>query len=150
MAHRRELAETLHAVPLFAKCTPRELRTVARFVETAELPAGTHLVREGEDGDALFVILEGEAAVMTGDRELARVGEGDYVGELALLDGEPRAADVVATTEVKIAVLGIRMFRTLIRELPDLSEQLLAGLAGELRAARARADGRVPAGTADS
>jgi CRP-like cAMP-binding protein len=132
----------LQSVPLFARCTPRELRSVARFVETAELPAGTDLVREGEDGDALFVILEGEAIVKTGGRELARVGAGDYFGELALLDGEPRAADVVARTDVKIAVLGIRMFRTLVRELPDLAEQLLAGLAGELRKARAAADGR--------
>ena len=142
MARRKELAETLHSVPLFGKCTPRELRTVARFVETAELPAGTHLVREGEEGDALFVILEGEAVVQTDGRELARVGAGDYFGELAILDGEPRAADVVASTDVTIAVLGIRMFRTLVRELPDLAEQLLAGLAGELRTARARADGR--------
>lgn len=144
MARRKELAETLRVVPLFAKCTPRELRTVARFVETAELPAGTHLVREGEEGDALFVILDGEAVVTTGDRELARVGAGGYFGELALLDGEPRAADVVAATDITIAVLGIRMFRTLVRELPDFAEQLLAGLASELRAARARADGRVP------
>ncbi len=142
MARRRELVETLHAVPLFAKCTPRDLRSVARFVETAELPEGTHLVRQGEDGDALFVILEGEAIVQSGDRELARVGEGGYFGELAILDGEPRAADVIAATDVKIAVLGIRMFRTLVRELPDLAEQLLAGLAGELREARSRADGR--------
>ena len=142
MPRRRELAQLLQNVPLFARCTPRELRSVARFVETAELPAGTDLVREGEDGDALFVILEGEAIVKTGGRELARVGEGDYFGELALLDGEPRAADVVAQTDVKIAVLGIRMFRTLVRELPDLAEQLLAGLAGELRKARAAADGR--------
>lgn len=142
MPRRRELAQLLQTVPLFARCTPRELRSVARFVETAELPAGTDLVREGEDGDALFVILEGEAIVKTGGRELARVGEGDYFGELALLDGEPRAADVVAQTDVKIAVLGIRMFRTLVRELPDLAEQLLAGLAGELREARAAADGR--------
>jgi cAMP-dependent protein kinase regulator len=142
MARRRDLAEVLQAVPLFSRCTMRELRTIARFVETAELPAGTHLVREGETGDALFVLLEGEAVVMTGDRELGRVDAGDYVGELALLDGEPRAADVVAATDVKIAVLGIRMFRTLVRELPDLAEQLLAGLATELRAARAMADGR--------
>jgi CRP-like cAMP-binding protein len=142
MVRRRELVETLSTVPLFARCTPRELRSVARFVETAELPAGTHLVREGEEGDALFVILSGEAAVRTGDRELARVGEGDYFGELALLDGEPRSADVVATTDVQVAVLGIRMFRTLVRELPDLAQQLLAGLALELRASRRAAEGR--------
>jgi len=100
MPRRRDLAEVLQGVPLFARCTPRELRTIARFVATAELPAGTHLVREGEAGDALFVILEGEALIMTGDRELARVKDGDYVGELALLDGAPRAADVIAAPAI--------------------------------------------------
>ena len=142
MPRRRDLAEVLHGVPLFARCTPRELRTIARFVETADLPAGTDLVARRRSRRRAFVILEGEAVIKTGDRELGRVTEGDYVGELALLDGEPRAADVVAATDVKIAVLGIRMFRTLVRELPDLAEQLLAGLATELRKARAVADGR--------
>ena len=65
------------------------------------------------------------------------MGPGSYFGELAILDGAPRSATVVAATDVKVAVLGIRMFRTLLREFPDLAEQLLVGLAGELRSANA-------------
>ena len=68
--------------------------------------------------------------------ELDRVGPGAYFGELAILDGEPRSATVVADTDVKVAVIGIRMFRTLLREFSDLAEQLLIALAGELREAR--------------
>jgi CRP-like cAMP-binding protein len=134
---RRELAELLTGVGLFSRCTKRERNTIARHAETAELPAGTDLIREGEPGDALFVILDGEASVQHDGEEVARVGEGSYFGELALLDGAPRSATVVAATDVKVAVLGIRMFRTLLREVPDLAEQLLVGLAGELRAANA-------------
>ncbi len=94
------------------------------------------LVREGEAGDALFIIIEGSAIVRSGSLELNRVGPGAYFGELALLDGEPRSATVVAETDVKVAVIGIRMFRTLLREFSDLAEQLLVALAGELREAR--------------
>ena len=137
MGSRRELAELLTEVGLFSRCTKRERATIARHAETAELPSGTDLIREGEPGDALFVILDGEASVQHDGEEVTRVGEGSYVGELALLDGAPRSATVVAATDVKVAVLGIRMFRTLLREVPDLAEQLLVGLAGELRAANA-------------
>jgi CRP-like cAMP-binding protein len=132
---RRELAELLTEVGLFSRCTKRERATIARHAQTAELPAGVDLIREGEPGDALFVILEGEASVQHDGEEVNRVGPGSYFGELALLDGSPRSATVVAATDVKVAVLGIRMFRTLLREVPDLAEQLLVGLAGELRAA---------------
>ncbi len=141
MGSKRELADLLEEVPLFSRCTARERRTIARHAETAELPAGTDLVIEGEPGDALFVILDGEATVLRSDSDevAARVGHGSYFGELAILDGAPRSATVRATTDVKVAVLGIRMFRTLLREVPDLAEQLLVGLAGALREAQAAA-----------
>jgi CRP-like cAMP-binding protein len=142
---KRELAELLDSVPLFSRCTPRERRTIARHVETARLPAGTDLVVEGEPGDALFVILEGRATVIrSGASDPISVGEGSYFGELAILDGSPRSATVRAETDVEVAVLGIRMFRTLVREVPDLAEQLLVGLAAELRRARERADAAGP------
>ena len=137
MSAKKELAELLTEVGLFSRCTKRERQTIARHAQTAELPPDTDLVREGEPGDALFVILEGEAVVQRDGDEVARVGPGSYFGELAILDGAPRSATVVSATEVKVAVLGIRMFRALLREFPELAEQLLVGLAGELRAAQA-------------
>jgi potassium efflux system protein len=141
MGPKRELADLLEAVPLFSRCTPRERRTIARHTEIAELPAGTDLVIEGEPGDALFIILEGEASIVRSDANevTATVGPGTYFGELAILDGSPRSATVRADTDVRVGVLGIRMFRTLLREVPDLAEQLLVGLAGQLRAAQAAA-----------
>jgi CRP-like cAMP-binding protein len=136
LGSKRELTELLEDVRLFSKCTTRQRRTIARHAQIAALPAGVELVREGEPGDALFVILDGTAVVRQDGVELSRVGPGAYFGELAILDGEPRSATVVADTDVRVAVIGIRMFRTLLREFSDLAEQLLIGLAGELREAR--------------
>ena len=97
---------------------------------------GAQLMAEGDDGDALFVILEGQVAVEAEGRPGQVLGEGDHVGELALLDRMPRTATVAARTDVKAAALSLRLFRVLLREYPSISEQLLAALAAELRAAR--------------
>jgi CRP-like cAMP-binding protein len=136
MGAKRDLADLLEEVTLFSKCTSRQRRTIARHAQIADLIEGVDLIKEGEPGDALFVILEGEAVVHQNGVELDRVGEGAYFGEMAILDGAPRSATVVATTDVRVAVIGIRMFRTMLREFPDMAEQLLIALAGELRAAR--------------
>jgi len=140
LTSRRELTELLGAVSLFSRCSKRERATIARHMETAKLPADTPLVEQGEEGDALFVIIDGAAVVRKGNQHVANVGPGAYFGELALLDGEPRSATVVATEDVTVAVLGVRMFRTLLREFPEMTFELLAGLAGDLRRARDELD----------
>jgi cAMP-dependent protein kinase regulator len=136
MGSKRELADLLADVKLFSKCTSHQRRAIARHAQIANLPAGVDLIKEGEPGDALFVILEGEAVVYQGGAEVSRSTTGGYFGEMAILDGGPRSATVVAATDVKVAVIGIRMFRTMLREYSDLAEQLLIALAGELREAR--------------
>ena len=136
ISSRRELAELLSGVGLFARCTRRERATVARHMETAHFGADTTLIEEGEEGDAFFLILEGSAIVLRGDREVALVRSGAYFGELALLDGARRSATVRTSEPATVAVLGARMFRNLLREFPELTLQLLAGVAGELRRTR--------------
>ncbi len=69
---KRELAELLTEVGLFSRCTKRERQTIARHAQTADLPVGTDLVREGEPGDALFMIIDGEASVLRDGHEVAR------------------------------------------------------------------------------
>jgi CRP-like cAMP-binding protein len=133
---RRELADLLEGVSLFSRCSRRERGTVARHMETAMLPVDSPLIEEGEEGDALFLIIDGSASVRRGGEEVLSVGPGAVFGEMALLDGEPRSATVVATAPVTVAVLGVRMFRTLLREFPEMTFELLAGLAGDLRRTR--------------
>ena len=136
MGKKQELADLLADVKLFSHCSSRQRRAIARHAQIAKLPEGVDLIKEGEPGDALFVILEGEAVVYQGGTEVSRSTTGAYFGEMAILDGAPRSATVVAVTDVQVAVIGIRMFRTMLREYSDLAEQLLIALAGELREAR--------------
>jgi CRP-like cAMP-binding protein len=138
MAKKRELAERLGVVPLFSRCSRRELQIVARHTEIADIPQSAVIVTEGEKGDAFFVVLAGRARVSRGGRSKGTLEPGGYFGELALLDPAPRNATVKAETDVQVGVLGARMFRILLRELPAISERLLAGLAHELREASDR------------
>ena len=136
MPSKRELVDLLAHVTLFSKCSKGELKTVARHAETVRLEPGVELTRQGADGDAFYVILDGRAEVTVDGAVVNELDAGDWFGELALLDGEPRSATVTAVDELEVAVLGVRMFRTLLREFPDLAAQLLAGMAGALREAR--------------
>ena len=136
MPSKRELVDLLGNVTLFSKCSKGELKTVARHAETVRLEPGVDLTSQGAEGDAFYVILDGTADVIVDGEKVNELGPGDWFGELAVLDGEPRTATVTSVEDLEVAVLGVRMFRTLLREFPDLSAQLLAGMAGALREAR--------------
>jgi CRP/FNR family transcriptional regulator, cyclic AMP receptor protein len=131
-AHR-ELTSGLAAVPLFSACSKRDLQIVARHTEVVEVPVGTEVVAEGGQGDAFFFILGGEAVVRRRGRKVATLGPGQFFGELALLDPAPRDATVMATSPLTVGVLGARVFRAIVREVPAMSEKLLRGMAQRLR-----------------
>lgn len=133
MNRHKELANRLAGVPLFSRCDHRDRRIVARHTTVAERGAGVTLVTQGDDGDALYVLLDGEASVERDGIVVAELGPGDYFGELALLDPAPRAATVTTSSEVVVAVLDLRMFRVLLRDVPALSAELLAQLARRIR-----------------
>jgi cAMP-dependent protein kinase regulator len=84
------VAAALANVPLFERCTKGDLRIVARHVEVLAVPAGSTLVRQGEPGNAFFVMLQGRAEVQRDGRHRQHLGAGDHFGELALLDPAPR------------------------------------------------------------
>jgi CRP-like cAMP-binding protein len=138
MTARRQLVSGLAAVPLFSACSKRDLQIVARHVEVVELPAGTEVVTEGTPGDAFFFILGGEAIVRRRGRKVATLGPGRFFGELAVLDPGPRDATVVAATPLSVGVLGARVFRAIVRDVPAMSEKLLRGMAQRLREADLR------------
>ncbi len=138
VSSRRQIGEHLAAVPLFASCSKRDRSTIARHTEEVELPAGTPIIKEGEPGDAFYVLVEGAATISRRGRTVRRAGPGDWFGELALLDSAPRNATVVADTEVALAVLGARIFSVLLKEMPSMSDKLLRGLARRLREADER------------
>lgn len=124
----------LRRVPLFAGLAPEDLHRLALVATERRFEAGATVVREGELGDELFLILEGRVRVMRdgpdGDRRTIRdYGPGDHFGELAVLRRRPRAATVVALDPLETLVIDGDGLTTILRERPDAAMALLATLA---------------------
>ena len=124
--------EQLAQVPLFEGLSKKQLRRISSLMTRIDRPAGQILTTEGQRGYEFFIVLEGEVEVRQGDRVIATRRPGDYVGEIALLDKRPRTATVVATTPVSVEVLSRREFVSLLAEVPELSEQIMATMARRL------------------
>jgi CRP-like cAMP-binding protein len=131
--------EYLATVPLFSALSRAELRQVVRAAEELDVAAGAELVTEGRVGREFFLILEGTAVVRRQQRKVATLTAGQWFGELALLDNEPRSASVHAATAMKLLVLGQAEFGGLLETIPGIAAKLLTGMAHRLREADARA-----------
>ena len=95
------------------------------------------LARAGDAGEEFFVILDGHARVEVSPRKRSRLGPGQYFGEMSLLDGGPRSASVVAETPLRLLVIKRRNFSTLLREAPELAQNLMTTLSRRVRHAEA-------------
>jgi CRP-like cAMP-binding protein len=135
LRRRDPRVDRLRHVAPFTACSEDELAAVVRRTAEHRFEPGEVLIREGTVGHEVFVILEGAATVHIGGRLVARLGPGEFVGELALLDRRSRTATVVAETPLVVTVSGIGEFADLLTEAPHLTRKLLAGLATRLRAA---------------
>lgn len=131
---RHDVAGKLAGVPMFSACSKRELAVIAQAAKEISHRAGAVIAREGERGVGLFVILEGECRVTIGGKTKAKLGPGEFFGEIALLDGGPRTATVTATTDVKLVGITEWVFRGLITEHPKIALKTLESIAGRLRA----------------
>jgi CRP-like cAMP-binding protein len=123
----------LARVPLFASLPKRHLKHVAALAEMKRFKAGTDIVRAGTQGNAFFVILDGKASVTTRAGRTRTLEEGDYFGELALLDGAPRAATVTATNSLATAKISRAAFQRLLKEEPAIGVGLAHGLVAIIR-----------------
>jgi CRP-like cAMP-binding protein len=139
MRGRTQMSDRLAAVPMFAACTRSDLKILARHVVEVEVPSGVALVKEGDRGDAFYVVISGTAAVVSGSgrsaKTVAELGPGASFGELAILDPAPRNATITASSDMVVGVLGARVFKAVLRDVPSLTEKLLAGMARRLREA---------------
>ena len=127
----------LRRVPLFAELVPEDLQRLAATATERLYAAGEALVREGDVGDELFVIVEGRVRVVRieeGVERLLRTYEaGDHIGELAVLRDRPRAATVLAESDgVRALVIGGEGLRAILRERPEAAMAMLATLAERL------------------
>lgn len=114
---RRRLYESfLEEVPLLSTLDRYERSKVADALETQSYPAGTTIIKEGDAGEAFYLLESGEAEAFKSGTENPVKGysKGDYFGELALLNDAPRAASVISKTEVKVATLSKDGFQRLL------------------------------------
>ncbi len=125
--------EALEAVPLFAGLNPDELQQIALLFKERHFSAGETVVKEGSDGAAFFLIIEGEAAVSVNGRERTGLSAGDHFGEIALIDEGVRAATITASTDLVCYGLTLWEFRPLVLENGAIGWKLLQSLAKLLR-----------------
>lgn len=117
----------LAEIELFAELSKQERGRLASLMTPLRVEAGRVLTREGAQGREFLIISEGTAAVSRGGHEIARLGPGDFFGELSLVAGIPRTATVTADTEMVVNALNRREFAALLDESPAVARKILVG-----------------------
>jgi CRP/FNR family transcriptional regulator, cyclic AMP receptor protein len=128
-----DLVHLLRRVPLFASMTDAAYQHVAALTESQSVPAGRTITSQGEEGDAFYVIASGTADVRQGDRSIASLRPGDFFGEIALIDGRPRTATVVAAEDLVLLRIARDAFLRLIDEQPATRHGVLMALTQRIR-----------------
>ena len=129
---KNKKVELIRNVPLFARCSRKELSEIAAMADEIDLPEGREIIREGERGREFFVLLDGEAVVRRKGRKLATLSSGDFVGEIALVSRVPRTATVKTTTPVRALVVTDQAFRSVLHRSPQIQEKVLEALAARV------------------
>jgi len=132
MGKRDAYLEYLGRVPLFSACTKQELQAVARRSTDVSFPAGEVLIKQGESGYEAFVIVDGAVEVSRDGTQLAVLGDGDFFGELSLIDRSPRTATVTTLAPTEAIVLTLQEFDALLEEAPSITRSMLVGMAARL------------------
>lgn len=122
-------------VELFKNFSKKDLGDVARVADEVSYEGGEFLGQQGSPGSEAFVVVSGSVIVRRNGRKVATLGKGDVAGEMSVIDGETRSADLVAGERCEALVIGRREFQGLIDNKPTLQLKLLKTLAGRLREA---------------
>ena len=126
-------AELLGACRLFTGVNPSDLAAVAVRAVEVDFPADRVIARQGEIGTGFFLVVSGSVRVVRDGEEVAVLGPGEFFGELSVLDGLPRVAQVVAREPTRCLALASWDFEKTLLEVPTLSLAILRGLATRLR-----------------
>jgi CRP-like cAMP-binding protein len=127
----QDWVEVLGALPLFSGLSKRQLRGLAKFAKVTDHDSGEVIVQAGDEGDALYLVLEGRGRVLEGTPRNLRPG--DFFGELALVDGGPRARTITAATAMRTMKLPRRAFMRAIKQDPGIGVAVMEQLAGRIR-----------------
>ncbi len=134
----KPLTNQLKNIPLFHDLPDRDLNDLARKVTERSYAAGEALVRKGETGDALFLIVDGAVKIVSENAQgeelvLNQCGPGETIGEMSLLDQSPRSASVVALSATRVLELDRAAFTEIINQQPELSLLLIRSISSRLR-----------------
>jgi hypothetical protein len=136
---------SLRRVKIFAEMTDEQLARFVGFMEVQNIRQWNEIVKQGDHGDAMYMILEGELRVrlMIGGKEtiLTTLGSGEFFGEISLFDSGPRSADVIANKDSILIKITVEAFERLLREEPALAAPFLYAV-GKTLTARIRADNK--------
>ncbi|MFN2545373.1 MAG: cyclic nucleotide-binding domain-containing protein [Actinomycetota bacterium] len=129
----RRSTDLLARVPLFQGLSKRHLKAVAGIASEEHFDEKASIAKEGERGDEFYVIVAGQAKVVRRGRTVASLMPGDFFGEIALLDGGPRTASVIAETPLDVMVLSRKPFHAVLERDPPVVLKMLEELAARLR-----------------
>ena len=121
--------DLIKGVPLFARCSKKELAEVAKLADEIDFGPGKELIREGASGREFFVLVEGVVDVYKKGRRVNQLGPGDFFGEIALIAHTPRTATVTTAGNVDLLVITAQSFKTLLEHQPAIASKVLAALA---------------------
>jgi len=131
---QKKIIPLLKKTPIFAKTSESSLKTMLKSAIEKTVPAGKKLVEKGESGAGFYLILEGQAEVVANGEKLATFKSGDFFGELAVIDGAQRTADVIALAETTCIVVSQWAMRSLISSHSEIALSIMEELVRRLRA----------------
>ena len=135
LRRKSDKIDLLAKVPLFANLSKAQLGVVSRAADEMAVSAGDVLARQGATGDEAFVLIAGELTVRRNGRKVATLSAGDVVGEMALIDGGSRSADVIVAADGAVLVMHRREFGGVLDEVPAIQRKLMVNLSERLREA---------------
>jgi protein phosphatase len=130
---RDEKLELLRSIPLFARFDRQHLERLGMLTEEVDVPAGKMLIRQGDAGDDLMIIVSGQVGVERNGARINQMGPGDFFGEIALIERGPRTATCTAESPTRLLVVNHRDFHSLMEEFPEIATQVLMTLAQRIR-----------------
>jgi len=125
--------EALSRVPLFSRCTRKELVFIAREGDEVSVRAGKTLIRQGRPGDTFYIQLEGESEVFIDGKRRRVMKPGDFFGEISMIDRGVGTATVTTLTDGRLFVMSHSQFRDAIKASDQLMVKVLLAMGARLR-----------------
>lgn len=130
---RDEKLDLLHRIPLFSRFDRRHLERLGMLTEEVEVEPGKVLIKQGDTGDDLMIVVSGQVGVERDGERINQLGPGDFFGEIALIERGPRTATCTAEAATTLLVVNHRDFHAVMQEFPEIAAEVLLTLAHRVR-----------------